>query len=142
MAVRKNRNHEEHDIQCAFVQIAKLTPWGEHLAAIPNGGDRNIITAVRLKAEGVKKGVFDMALFIPSKHYHGFFIEFKSSDGWLTPDQAHFAGWRTEFGYLCQVFRDAQLAYQAVRSYLSQEVLDVNQWQQYVKVPKRRRKIC
>lgn len=48
---------------------------------IPNGGLRNLKTAKRLKAEGVKAGVADLFLAIANKKYHGLFIEMKRLKG-------------------------------------------------------------
>lgn len=47
------------------------------LFAIPNGGERNVIVATKLKATGVKKGVPDTFLAYPIAHWHGLFIELK-----------------------------------------------------------------
>jgi len=62
------------------------------LYAVPNGGDRAMAVAVKLKAEGVKKGVPD--LFLPvmqfDSGYHGFFIEMKYGQGKLSPEQKRF----------------------------------------------------
>lgn len=51
------------------------------LFAIPNGGLRNVIVAKKLKAEGVKAGVADLFLAMPSNKYHGLFIEMKKEKG-------------------------------------------------------------
>ena len=48
----------EHQVQvaiCNYLDLRKVCYF-----AIPNGGKRNIITASKLKAEGVKKGVPDL----------------------------------------------------------------------------------
>lgn len=45
--------------------------------AIPNGGKRDLITAVNLKRQGVRKGVLDINLDVPSMGYHGLRIEMK-----------------------------------------------------------------
>jgi hypothetical protein len=45
--------------------------------AIPNGGIRDKITAARLKAEGVRKGVLDVMLPVARHGMHGLFIELK-----------------------------------------------------------------
>lgn len=55
--------------------------------AIPNGGKRDMITAARMKAEGVKKGVPDIMLPVARGPYHGLFIEMKVGKGRLSPEQ-------------------------------------------------------
>jgi hypothetical protein len=66
--------------------LSQMSPGGNPLAvpelrrmfAIPNGGFRDKITAAKLKAEGVKKGVPDIFLpvtILPA--YAGLFIELK-----------------------------------------------------------------
>lgn len=73
----------EHAEQCAVIAWADLQAYdnehkiGAFLFAIPNGGQRNKITAARLKAEGVRAGVPDLFLAIPRAPYSGLFIEMK-----------------------------------------------------------------
>lgn len=59
----------EHEEQAALIRWASLNEWHEPrlamLCAIPNGGVRAKATAGRLKAEGVRRGVPDLALFVP-----------------------------------------------------------------------------
>lgn len=75
----------EHDQQSALFE------WAEHrinrgwkalelMYAIPNGGERNVIVATRLKAEGVKPGVPDVCIPIPKTPYHSLYIEMKDKD--------------------------------------------------------------
>lgn len=47
------------------------------LFAIPNGGLRSLRTAARLKKEGVKAGVPDVFLAVPTARHGGLFIEMK-----------------------------------------------------------------
>lgn len=47
--------------------------------SVPNGGARDIRTAVRLKATGVKAGVSDIFLPVARHGVHGLFIELKKS---------------------------------------------------------------
>lgn len=54
----------EHDEQVAVCRW--LTYRGIPYFAVPNGGLRNVITATRLKAEGVKPGVGDLMIFLPN----------------------------------------------------------------------------
>lgn len=51
------------------------------LFAIPNGGARNAITGAMLKAEGVRRGIPDLFLAMPSCCFHGLFIEMKKTKG-------------------------------------------------------------
>ena len=64
---------------------------------IPNGGSRNVIEAAKLKRMGVRRGVPDLQLAIPRSVYTspttrslvdcGLFIELKTKDGRVTPEQ-------------------------------------------------------
>lgn len=47
------------------------------LYAIPNGGDRDIRVAARLKAEGVRAGVPDLHLPVARGDYHSLYVEMK-----------------------------------------------------------------
>lgn len=84
---------------------------------IPNGGKRNITTAVRLKREGVKRGVPDIFIPVPKGKYFGLFIEMKSKNGKLTDEQKFWIEMLNELGYkaiVCKGFeeaRDAVLEY-------------------------------
>ena len=49
--------------------------------AIPNGGQRSITEAVRLKAEGVLAGMPDLFLARAGENSHGLFIEMKRVKG-------------------------------------------------------------
>lgn len=45
--------------------------------AIPNGGARDVPTAGRLRAEGVKAGVFDIFVPVAVNGWHGMYLEMK-----------------------------------------------------------------
>ena len=62
----------EHQVQKAICQYFDLR--GVCYFAIPNGGKRNVITAKKLKAEGVKPGVPDLCII---KDGMAFFLEIK-----------------------------------------------------------------
>lgn len=47
---------------------------------IPNGGSRNLIEAAHLKAQGVKPGVPDICLPVPSGRYTALYIELKRKE--------------------------------------------------------------
>lgn len=56
-------------------------PALELMYAVPNGGSRNLIEAAHLKAQGVKPGVPDICLPVPSGRYTTLYIELKRRKG-------------------------------------------------------------
>jgi len=82
----------EHQIQSSFFDYLKWKHPKIYKCtfAIPNGGKRNLITAVNLKREGVKAGVFDVFVAIPTPAAHGLWLEFKAGKNKLTPHQTEF----------------------------------------------------
>ena len=112
----------EHDEQVKVFAWAKLQS-GKHpqlsmMFAIPNGGQRNIVTATKLKAEGVKSGVPDIFLAVPSDTAHGLFIEMKSAKGKASDNQKQWLSALSSNGYICAIcysFSDAQ---QIIMEYL------------------------
>ena len=72
-------------------------PELEKIFHIPNGGKRNIQTAMRLKLEGVKPGVPDLFLPVARRGYHGLFIEMKRiKGGSLSASQKDWKAWLAE----------------------------------------------
>jgi hypothetical protein len=68
----------EETEQIALIQWCKYHPILKHyLIAIPNGGWRHKVTAVKLKRQGVKAGVSDLFLAYPVAPYHGAWLELK-----------------------------------------------------------------
>lgn len=94
---------KEHDLQAACVKWFSLQypQYDRMLFAIPNGGHRNLGTAARLKAEGVKRGVPDLFLSVPRAGYHGMYIEMKYGENKLTKDQEAFFKQAREQWYFC-----------------------------------------
>jgi hypothetical protein len=84
----KNFEHIEQVNLIKWWSLAhKLFGVSEQLLfAIPNGGNRNIITATMLKAEGVRAGVPDLFLAVPHGDKHGLFIEMKKTKGGRVSD--------------------------------------------------------
>ncbi|MEN6312770.1 MAG: VRR-NUC domain-containing protein [Clostridiaceae bacterium] len=82
---------------------AKKTPELKLLFAVPNGGKRNITTAVRLKKEGVKSGVPDICLPVPCGGFHGLYIEMKVGRNKPAANQIWWIGQLRKHGYRVDV---------------------------------------
>lgn len=112
----------EHDEQAALFQWAALNegdyPELELLHAIPNGGKRSKLTAIKLKAEGVKAGVADVFLPVSRGGMHGLYIEMKYGRNRLTQEQARFLSAVTLQGYLTAVCYNWQEAAAVITGYL------------------------
>ena len=99
-----NDTPSEHIEQREFVSWFRKRHRGVRIIAIPNGGQRSIATAARLKAEGVSAGVPD--LFIPAWRV---WIEMKrEKGGTVSADQKEWIAYLTECGYRCFVARGAE----------------------------------
>lgn len=79
----RHPKHQESSIQIACVNWFRIEfpEFDGLLFSVPNGGQRNAITAKIMKSEGVVAGVSDLILFIPSKGYHALCIEMKTPKG-------------------------------------------------------------
>jgi hypothetical protein len=103
----------EHQIQVAVVTWFRLQYPKLIMFAIPNGGMRNIGTAIKLKNEGVLAGVADLFLMSPNKTHHGLFIEMKAAKGKVSDQQKYFLEQAQAKGYatcVCHSFDEAQAA--------------------------------
>ena len=98
----------EHQEQCALFEWAAIKSRNvaelEYLFAVPNGGFRHKATAARLKKEGLKRGVPDVALPVPRGGYHGLFGEMKFGRNKPTKDQDRWLGFLMEQGYCCLIW--------------------------------------
>lgn len=82
----------EHEEQAALFVWLGLRTWLEPRLqwtfAVPNGGDRYIAVAAKLKAEGVKPGVLDVWCPCPVGEFHGLVVEMKRiKGGRIEPEQ-------------------------------------------------------
>lgn len=85
---------------------------------IPNGGLRDIKTAKKLKAEGVKAGVPDIFLPVSKQGYHGLFIELKSEVGVLSKEQKEMLKELNAQGYYACVCKGYLPAIELIEQYL------------------------
>ena len=121
----------EHLSQVAFVDWARLVrlsdDYGDvvkgavvadYLFAIPNGGFRTKTTAGKLKAEGVKAGVWDMLLPLARCGQHGLWIEMKAPDGRPSPEQLEWGDKMYHAGYALAVCYSVDDAIRETKAYL------------------------
>jgi len=120
-APRKRVQHEAHEQEALFTWARlqeKIYPELEMLFAIPNGGSRHKIEAANLKKQGVKSGVLDAYLSVPSSKYHGLYIEMKSEKGKVSEKQDWWIGRLRGYGYKVEVCYSAESAINAIKQYL------------------------
>lgn len=128
---RKRRNDLESQHQRALIEWAQLAsipgtipgiqPGArviEYLFAVPNGGARSKATAGKLKAEGVKAGVWDLMLALPLGRKPGLWIEMKAGKNTLTAEQRDWRERMKALGYECAVCWDWTTARDAILGYL------------------------
>jgi hypothetical protein len=120
------RSGTEHAHQAALFcwirRKAHYVPELKWAFAVPNGGNRDAITAGKLKAEGVTPGVFD--LFIPSpnpaspaERYHGLWIEMKKPGGRASTEQKAFGKEMVARGYQAFVCYSWEEAVEKIAEY-------------------------
>lgn len=111
----------EHDEQCAVIEWRDrmVSQWPElkYLHAIPNGGKRDVRTAVKLKREGVTKGVPDLSWPLARHQYHGLYIEMKVHPNTPSDEQTDFMNWLTSQGYCALVCYSSDEAIEAIEWY-------------------------
>lgn len=115
---------KEHDEQAEFFawwwQYADLHKLPRCLCfAIPNASALSASGRIYKWKEGLTAGVFDIFLSIPSKDFHGLYIEMKRNDrSQATDHQRAFGGAVTEQGYAATVCHSAQEAIERATTYL------------------------
>lgn len=94
-------------------------PQLAYMYHVPNGGKRDIHTALALKRRGVKPGVPDIVLPVARGGYHGLYIELKVGTNKPTAKQVEFLSYLEEAGYctaLCYGWIDAR---ETIEAYLT-----------------------
>lgn len=84
----------------------------------PNGGLRNIREAARFKQMGTQAGFPDLVLLVPSKGYHGLFIEMKTKTGRQSDAQKDYQKQVESEGYRYVVIRSLTDFMATVNDYL------------------------
>lgn len=93
-----------------------IEPYAWHVA---NERRTSISSGRLLKRMGVKPGVSDVMVAIPSGGYHGLFLELKAGKGKPTEAQKNFLANVTLQGYLGICVTGFEAAKAAIESYLS-----------------------
>ena len=109
----------EHQEQCAVIAWCDQHPIAKHIFAIPNGAHKSPATAAKFKREGLRKGVPDLFLPIPSKGYHGLFLELKRERGGaVSENQKIWLGMLSSAGYCCHIVSGSEIAIAVIQEYL------------------------
>ena len=96
----------EHEIQVNCVNYFRLRYPKGLIYAIPNGGQRNVIVAAKLKSEGVLSGVPDLHIPMAKKGFNGLYIELKNGKaGKVSDNQKTIIEKLKNEGYQCEVCR-------------------------------------
>ena len=115
----------EHQHQVAlFYWAGLMIKMGKYpelvcMYAVPNGGLRDKRVAAKLKAEGVKAGVPDVALPVPRGGFHGMYVELKIGKNTLKPNQREWFAWLTKQGFYCVVCYGWEQAQREIECYLA-----------------------
>src|SRR5215510_7527484 len=99
-------------------EVKEAYPVLKLLYAVPNGGDRNLRVARKLKAEGVLAGVADLCLPAARRGYHGLYLEMKSEDGGATKEQKEFLRGVSGEGYCAVIAQGVDEAKSTLEWYL------------------------
>ena len=111
----------EHDIQVACVQWFRLQYPQALIWATPNGGQRNVVVAKKLKDEGVLAGVPDLQIPEPRGEYSGLFIEMKSGRNKPTSEQIDMMNRLRDRKFKCVVCWSFDEFMREVKKYLQVE---------------------
>lgn len=122
---RKKRDDEESRNQRELIKWWEIVGHKKHglpvclFHSVPNGGFRNVITASIMKAEGQRRGVFDLKLNVRRGGFSGLWLEMKSSVGRLSVEQIEFQESVKKQGYATAVCRSWQDAVDVIEGYLT-----------------------
>ena len=116
-------NHPESILQRQCVRWFRLQypKLADLLYAIPNGGMRSKTEAAIMKAEGVVPGIPDLFLAVPTKKFHGLYIEMKSQEGKLTEKQCQMTDKLAGQGYDVVICNNFDLFQTIITIYLSEK---------------------
>ncbi len=120
LAISGSESAHQRSLFCWCAMNIKKYPELRWLFAIPNGEARTGFAGARLKAEGVRAGVWD--IFLPvafANGWRGLWIEMKKRGGKLSPRQIEFGEFVKKQGYRTEVCYGWQEAVKVIEDYLN-----------------------
>lgn len=109
----------EQAIQKAVFDWVRLQPSLKYLVMhIPNEGKRSPQYGNRLKSLGLTAGVWDIFIASARHGFIGAWIELKSADGKLTPNQKEFGEVMTDAGYYTAVCKSIEDTINIIKWYM------------------------
>lgn len=108
----------EYQIQVQCVQWFRMAYPNEIIYAVPNGGKRHLLEAVKFKASGVLSGVPDLFIALPKGRYHGLYIEMKSDKGTVSEKQQTMIDKLISKGYQVNVCYSFEEFEQTIKNYM------------------------
>lgn len=115
---------DEHKEQVSIFVWARYArarwPELDLLHAIPNGGHRHKAVAMKMRAEGVRRGVPDIFLPVARSGWNGLYVELKAEHGKVSQDQRWWLKNLSDQGYLAVVCRGGESAQHVIESYLDE----------------------
>ena len=109
---------EQIKVFCWINCHPEIEPFAFHIA---NERKSSQIMGMILKYMGVKPGVSDIMIAIPSPPYHGLFIELKAGRNKPTPAQSSFLARVTQKGYLGVCVTGHEAAIETIKTYLREQ---------------------
>jgi len=122
IAARKRKGvPTESQEQAAVIQWCDAHPVAKHIFAIPNGSHKSPAMAAKFKREGLRAGVPDLFLPVPSGGWAGLFVEMKRTKGSVTSkEQWAWIDILTLRDFACVVCKGADEAIAAIKHYLGE----------------------
>lgn len=109
----------ERDEQIKLFKWIKKNPKIKPFALyIPNDGKRSPQLGAIYKRMGLRPGTSDIFIAIPTKRWHGLWIELKWGKNKATPAQLEFINDMRSQGYYAEVIWGADDAIQLIKDYL------------------------
>jgi hypothetical protein len=116
---KKMRTYPEHNIQIQIVNyLRKFHPTDVLFSGGFAGEKMTLLRAIRRKRMGYTAGTPDLILFEPRGVYHGLMAEFKSKQGYLSPEQKVFKEMAEQKGYKFIIVKDVQEGINLIEEYL------------------------